>query len=256
MWVQRNTRPHHIMDLINIESICHLSGTHQLYSSLSRLTWESSNAGQQQCSLWGHKVTAAVCSLQGRAESCSAKSPPRSGLPASAICTQPRGGSTEGRAGGTGRRKKNGSKQMCPTTDFGRKQSSTGSVSAQETSRGKVRQWQWDGGPHRGKGIEGLKENQWLKLKMRSDKSAKKQEECRLPLFPTMPLQWSFFQLIIHHLKQENITNAFLQQLRKFPLMESKSFEKTKTQSDCIAWQTSFESVLLSFPSTYTVNSK
>lgn len=38
------------------------------------------------------------------------------------------------------RRKKGGSKQTCPTTPFGRKQSSMGSVSAQETSCCKVRE--------------------------------------------------------------------------------------------------------------------
>lgn len=40
--------------------------------------------------------------------------------------------------GGGGRREP---KQACPTTHSDRKQSSVGSVSAQETSRGKVREW-------------------------------------------------------------------------------------------------------------------
>lgn len=60
----------------------------------------------------------------------AAKTPLISGLLDQAICTGPSGG----RSGG-GR-----PKQTCPTTHLGRKRSSMGSVSAQETSCGKVRE--------------------------------------------------------------------------------------------------------------------
>lgn len=68
-----------------------------------------------------------------------AKTPPRSGPPASAICTEPKGGSNKGSRREEEEEEEGGPKQTCPTTHFGRKQSSVGSVSAQETSCGKVR---------------------------------------------------------------------------------------------------------------------
>lgn len=58
--------------------------------------WEQRDRVGQQCSP-GREVMAAACSLQGwRERCCSAKSPPRSGLPVSAICTEPKGGSNKG----------------------------------------------------------------------------------------------------------------------------------------------------------------
>lgn len=82
---------------------------------------------------------AAVCSLQGRREVllCQNPSEIRSAGLSHLHRAQRRKLQGEQKGGGGGGR---GPKQMCPTTHFGRKQSSVGSVSAQETSCVKVRE--------------------------------------------------------------------------------------------------------------------
>lgn len=128
---------------ISIEPRCHLHWMHQLCVCLS---WQSCESGEAGAGSRAARVTRSwlryALSRAGE-RFCSAKIPPRSGLPASAICTQPNGGSNRGeqKGGGGGRREP---KQACPTTHSGRKQSSVGSVSAQETSCGKVREWRWE----------------------------------------------------------------------------------------------------------------
>lgn len=125
---------------INIESNCHLHCPHQLYVCLLWLTCESreARAGSSAVGVTGSWLQYALFRAGERC--CSAKTPPRSGLPASAICTEPKGGSYKGSRREEGEEER-GPKQMCPTTHFGRKQSSVGSVSAQETSCVKVREW-------------------------------------------------------------------------------------------------------------------
>lgn len=114
-------------------------------SSLATDLWEQWGQGRQQCSS-GREVMAAVCSLQGWREVllCQKPSEIRSAGLSHLHRAQRRkqekqkGGAEE--RGGIGERGRRGPKQMCPTTHFGRKQSSTGSVLAQETSCGKVRE--------------------------------------------------------------------------------------------------------------------
>lgn len=69
---------------------------HQLYICLPWLTCESSEAGagSSAARVAGSRLRYALSRAGERC--CSAKTPPRSGLPASAICTEPKGGSNKG----------------------------------------------------------------------------------------------------------------------------------------------------------------
>lgn len=69
---------------------------HQLYVRLSWLTCESSEAGAGSSAAWVTRSWLRYALSRARERCCSAKTPPRSGLPASAICTEPRGGSNKG----------------------------------------------------------------------------------------------------------------------------------------------------------------
>lgn len=145
---------HHWLS-INIESSCHLRCMHQLYTRLSWLTCESSEAGR------------AAVQPGSRGHGCGMLSPgPERGaaLPKpfqDPVCRpqpsaqSPKEEATRGaegrrrreeeRRGGGGEGGRRGPIQPCPTTHYGRKQSSVGSVSAQETSCGKVRERRREG---------------------------------------------------------------------------------------------------------------
>lgn len=69
---------------------------HQLYARLSWLTCESSEAGPGSRAAQVARSWLRYALSRARERCCSAKSPPRSGLPASAICTEPKGGSNKG----------------------------------------------------------------------------------------------------------------------------------------------------------------
>lgn len=58
-------------------------------------TCESSDAGVGSSAGWVTRSWLCYALSRARERCCSAKTPPRSGLPASAICTEPRGGSNE-----------------------------------------------------------------------------------------------------------------------------------------------------------------
>ncbi len=81
---------------INIESSCHLHCTHQLYVCLSWLTCESSEAGLGSSAARVARSWLRYALSRAGERCSSAKTPPRSGLPASAICTEPKGGSNKG----------------------------------------------------------------------------------------------------------------------------------------------------------------
>lgn len=119
---------------------------------------------------------------------CSAKTPQRSGLPASAICTEPRGGSNKGElkgggggggggvAGGEGGRR--GPKQTCPTTHSGRKQFNAGFVSAEETSCGRVGEDDTWSFYREQRGTGGGQRGEW-KQRGKSDEQQRMVCECR-----------------------------------------------------------------------------
>lgn len=69
---------------------------HQLYVCLLWLTCKSSEAraGSSAARVARSWLRYALSRAEKRC--CSAKNPPRSGLPASAICTEPKGGSNKG----------------------------------------------------------------------------------------------------------------------------------------------------------------
>lgn len=68
----------------------------QLYVCLSWLTCESSRAGAGSRAAWVARSWLRYALSRAGERCCSAKTPPRSGLPASAICTEPKGGSNKG----------------------------------------------------------------------------------------------------------------------------------------------------------------
>ena len=126
---------------------------------------------------------AAVCSLQGWREVllCQNPSEIRSAGLSHLHRAQRRKQQGEQKGGGGGGEGRRGPKQTCPTTHFGRKQSSVGSVSAQETSCGKVREWRREGlltdssktQTRKGR-VETERKDGWERQRMECDNGGKK----------------------------------------------------------------------------------
>lgn len=68
---------------------------HQLYFRLSWLTCESGETEAGSSAAWVARSWLRYALSRAGERCCSAKNPPRSGLPASAICTEPKGGSNK-----------------------------------------------------------------------------------------------------------------------------------------------------------------
>lgn len=93
---------------INIESRWHLHCMHQLYVCPPWLTCESGEAGAGRSAAQVRRSRLWYALSRAGEMCCAAKTLPRSGLPASAICTEPRGGSNKGSRRREGEEKEEG----------------------------------------------------------------------------------------------------------------------------------------------------